>query len=214
MSRSSLGVDVTSIAIVSAYFGFAFWAAYSVFFGGHVHIYAENGLIETIQACLLAIACVIYLATAALEKRSDKLILLFCSLLCYGFALRELDVEKLDIPHPLIFIGSGVGRNITVAGAFIAICVYVALGNFSFYKKAAIEFIKSKPGALLIAGGVFLFVGHLFEKNGAITHHVFFEEMAELFGYTFIVLSSIAINSFVSSITSDCGKKSLPEAQI
>lgn len=200
MARSLLNINVTSGAIISAWFGFTLWAAYSVFSDNHTHIYAENGLIENIQAFLLVIACIVYLATVAIEKRSDKLILLFCSLLCFSFLLRELDVEEFDIPQALIFIGHGVGRNTTQAMAFFAIFTYAA-SNRSYYKKASVEFAKSRPGWLLITGGVFLLVGDFFEKRNGILHHVFFEEIAELFGYVLILLSSISANSFMSRIT-------------
>lgn len=198
MFRSWLGI--ISTVTISAWFGFALWATYFVF-DNNTQIYAEKGLIENIQACLLAIACIVYLATVALEKRSEKLILLSCSLLCYSFVLRELDVEKYDIPYALKIIGSGVGRNTTVATAFAAIFVYAALSNYFYYKKAAVGFIGTRPGILLMTGGVFLFIGDFFEGYKAITHHTFIEEMAELFAYVLIVLSSLAANSFISSTT-------------
>ena len=201
MPRGFLELDVISTAAIAACLGFAVWATYCVFVNGHFHIYAENGLIESIQAYLLAVACAVYLATAALEKRSDKLILLFCSLLCYGFILRELDVEKFDISSALIFIGSGVGRNTTLAVAVAAICLYAALTDLNHYRKTAAQFLRSGPGALLMAAGVFLVIGDLFEKNKMIAHHVFIEEMAELFGYVLILLSSIAGNTFLSNLT-------------
>lgn len=197
MFRSLLGI--ISTVIISAYFGFFLWATYSVF-DDNTHIYAENGLIENSQACLLAISCIIYLANVALEEKPKKLILLTCSLLCYTFLLRELDIEKFDIPYTLKLIGSGVGRNTTIGAAFAAIFVYVALRNYSYYKKTALKFIGSRPGFLLMAVGAFLLIGDYFEKHKTITHHVFFEETFELFAYVLIVLSSLAANSFISSI--------------
>ncbi len=190
-----LDIDVTSAAIISAWFGFTLWAAYSVFHYNHVYIYAENGLIENMQACILAIASIVYLA-AVLGKMSEKLIILFCSLLCLSFFLREVDVERFDIPYALIFIGSGAGRNTILTAAFVAIFIYAGLKH-SHYKKAAVEFAKSRPGWLLMAGGAFLLTGYFFEKNYAILHHhVFFEEINELFGYVLILLSSIAAKTF------------------
>ena len=124
---------------------------------------------------------------------------MFCSLLCYSFVLRELDVEKFDIPYPLIFIGSGAGRNVTIAVAFIAILACAALGNFRVYEKAAKGFIKSRSGILLIAGGVFLFIGEFFEKYEAIVNHIYWEELSELFACVLILVSSLAALSSVIS---------------
>ncbi len=196
MARRLLGVDVTSAAIIIAWFGFTLWAAYSVFHDNNVHIYAENRLIENVQACILVIASIVYFATAALDKSSEKLIIMFCSLLCLTFFLREVDVEDFDIPYALIFIGSGAGRNTILTAAFVAIFIYTGLKH-THYKKAAVEFAKSRPGWLLMAGGVFLLIGDFFEKNDTILHHsVFFEEINELFGYVLILLSSIAAKTF------------------
>ncbi|MGB5157203.1 MAG: hypothetical protein WBN77_07170, partial [Desulfobacterales bacterium] len=192
-------VNVISAVIVSAWLGVWIFSISSMA-DNNTHICAENGPIESMQAYLLVTACVIYLATAVLGKRLERLIPLFCSLLCYSFVLREVDVETFNIPNALKFIGSGVGRNTTIAIAFLAI-VYVALKNYLYYKRAVVSFIKSRSGVLLMAGGAFLFIGSFFEKNESIIYHVLFEEMAEISGYFFILLSSIASNSFEKSIT-------------
>ncbi|NPC54242.1 hypothetical protein [Caenimonas soli] len=201
MPRGFRELDVTSTAAIVSWFGFAIWATYLVFVEGYVQLYAENGLIETTQAYLLAAACGIYLATLALEKRSDKLLLLACSLLCYGFILREVDVETFDIPRALVLIWSGVGRNTTLAAAILAICLYAVLTDLAHYRKAAAAFCRSVPGVLLMAGGVFLIIGELIEKNKMIGQRVFFEEMAELLGYVLILLSSIAANAYLSGMS-------------
>lgn len=201
MSRRFLEVDVISAVAVTAWFGFTLWATYCVFVDGHVQIYAENGLIENMQAYLLVVACAIYLATLALEKRSDKLILAACSLLCYGFIVRELDVETFDIPRALIFIGSGLGRDMSLAVAIAAICLYATLTDLAHYGKAALRFVKSTPGVLWMTGGVFLVIGEVMEKNKIILHHAFVEEMAELFAYVLILLSSIAANAYLSGMS-------------
>lgn len=201
MKKILLNMDITSMVIMSVCFGFILWISYFVFHDNQIHIYAENSLIENIQACLLAVASIIYLAAAALEKRSDKLILMFCFLLCLGFLLRELDVERFDIPYALIFIGSGTGRNVILTAAFVVMLI-CALLKLTHYKMAAVEFVKSRPGWLLIVGGVFLLIGQFFEKSNAISrHHVFLEEINELFGYFLILSSAISANSFMNRIT-------------
>jgi len=201
MFRGVLDVDIASTAVIGAWLGFAIWATYSVFALGRVQIYAENGLIESTQVYLLALACGIYLATLALEKRSDKLLLLSCSLLCYGFIVRELDIETFAVPQALVVVGSGVGRTMILALVIVAIGLYAALTDLAHYRKAAAEFLRSRPGVLLMAGGVFLVVGEFIEKSKILPHGDFFEEMAELFAYLLIFLSSIAGNFFLSRLT-------------
>jgi hypothetical protein len=81
---------------------------------------------------------------------------------------------------------------VTIAVAFIAILACAALRNFCVYEKAAQGFIKSRPGMLLIAGGVFLFIGEFFDKYEAIVNRVYWEETSELFAYVLILVSSFA----------------------
>ena len=188
----------------------ASFLAWCVFFLGsfyyvsnnHSQIYAEDGLIENIQASFLAIACLVYLAVAVLDKQSKTLILLFCSLLCYGFVLRELDVEKLNVPSAIKFMGSGVGRNASVGAAFAAILIYVGFSGFTQHVKTAVAFFKVKSGALLLVAAVFLFVGEFFEKQTEMVFHVFYEEMLELLGYLFILLSSLSVVPFFNRVGS------------
>lgn len=201
MPRSLLDVGVVSAAAITAWFGFAAWATYGILVQGHVHLYAENGLIESLQAGLAAVACVIYLATVAFEKRPDRLLLLFCALLCYAFFVREVDVETFDVPRALVLIASGKGRTLSLAVAVAAICLYAALTDAARYAKAAVQFLRSRPGVLLMAGGVFLVIGELAEKTPLIPQHVFVEEMAELLGYVLILLSSISANAYLSGMS-------------
>ena len=182
------------LCVLSSFFlAFVVWSAHSVFMLGNEAIYGENGPLEALQALILAISCIVFIVPVALKKERDKLILLFCSLLCVSFVLRELDVERLDVHSAVKFLGSGVGRNTMLTVAFMALFAYAAF-NFSYYKKESITFLKSKPGVLLMLGGLFLWVGNLFEKRYSIMNNVFFEEILELCGYYFILLSAFAAN--------------------
>jgi hypothetical protein len=189
---------ITATAL-SLWVVFTLWAT-NLVMNNNTHIYAENGLLENIQAGILAITFVVYLVNSAVEKNSCRLILLSCSLLCYAFLLRELDVEKFDIPSVLQMLGSGIGRNLTIAIAFFALFFYAAR-YFSFYKAEVVNFLRTRPGSLLIMAGVFLVIGSVFEDIYAITHHVFIEESLELFAYGLIMLSSLSVNSYINSIT-------------
>src|SRR5688572_24415927 len=139
---------VISAVILGALLGLLIWSAYSVVALNRTDIYAENALLENIQAVLLAGACIVFLGPAAFEKRSDKLILLSCSWLCLAFVLRELDVERLDVPDSLKFIGSGTGRNVLIAGGALILISYAAFW-FSYYKSRITEFLRSRSGLLL-----------------------------------------------------------------
>lgn len=211
MKNYSLNMVLSSLLLISLCVSFIGWLSYIVFQENGVHVYAENSVIENIQAYLLAIASSVYLMTAIFEQRSDKLIIVFCSVLCLGFLLRELDVERFDIPYALILIGSGTGRNVILTAAIVVILGCAAF-RFSHYKAVSARFLKSRSGQLLIAGGVFLLVGQFFEKHHSIAHHVFLEEIHELFGYFLILLSSVLSSSVIGDSISGCTNKSIPTA--
>ena len=174
--------------ILSAFCVISLWSAHAVFVLNDVTVYAENGPIENLQVVVLAICVFVYLG-AAMEEEREKLILLSCSWLCVSFILREVDVERLNVHEALIFIGSGVGRNTMLTLGFVALLT-CATARFSYYKKAALEFLISKSGKLLVLGGVFLGMGGFFDKSPSILHNTFYEETLELFGYCLILLSA------------------------
>lgn len=167
------------------------WYGYSVFILNDATVYSENGPLENIQAILLAVSALVFLIYAVRDKSSARLILLSCFWLCFSFVLRELDVERLDVHNALKFIGAGIGRNIMLAVGFLALLIR-AVTRFSYYKKAVLPFLRSKPGILLMLGGLLLIVGDVFENSHSIIHNAFFEEIFELFGCCSILLSALA----------------------
>lgn len=168
------------------------WLAYSVFALGQTTIYAENSVIENIQVLTLVMSAAVFLLGLKHPKREGKLLLLFLSFLCLSFILREVDVEDFDLPSILIAIGSGMGRNLILAAGFISIGVYAAF-NAAYYKKEVKAFFLSKAGLLILAAGVLLYIGDVFENLKTVQHHVFWEETIELSGYMAILLSSLML---------------------
>lgn len=185
------------VIIVATWFAFVVWTV-DVIVNNQIDICSENQLIENIQAYVLGLACLIYLATALFDRKLNRLTLFSCFLLCYTCILREVNLVKLNVPYWFKLIGSVRGRSVTIIAAFIGILVYALLNNFPYHKNSAIVFIKSKAGVLLIAAGAFLVLGDYFEKSKAMAYHVYFEEITELFGYVLILLSSLAANSFMT----------------
>lgn len=187
-------------ALLGAWIGFSALACYLLFVEGNTHVYAENGIIETLQAVLLALACILFLASAVWEKGSGRLVILFCSLLCYGFVLREVDVETFDIPDLFILLGSGAGRNASLALGLILLCLCALFAGFREQFRQGLAFARSRSGLLLLAGIGFLLLGDVFEKEvlGSFRHHVFYEEMSELLGDMMILLSAVYAGAFLN----------------
>ncbi len=181
--------DIKIFITLILYTAILFWLTYAVYALDHVIIYAENGLLENMQVITLFIAMLVFLQPLYRQKREDKLVLLFFALLCLSFILREVDVEKLNIPELFILLGSGVGRNVIMASGFIAIIGY-ALFHFNYYKALAKHYIFSKKGFLLFLAALLLLSSDYFEHQENILHHVFLEEIIELSGYVLILLTA------------------------
>ena len=171
------------------FLGLIFWSSYSVYVLNKTSIYAENGLLENIQVFTIAIACLVLFLPVVYQKRTDKLILLFFSFLCLSFVLREVDVEDLNIPSVLKYIGSGIGRNVLLAAGFVTMFSY-AMFNITHYKNVLSSFLVSKEGAWIITAGILLCIGEFFENMNYVSHHVLLEELSELSGYVLILLVS------------------------
>jgi hypothetical protein len=185
------------LGICIAFVGISGWFGYTGVVLGNTAIYLENGPLENVQAFVLAGAAVLFLRSAFV-RGNDRLNVAFCAWLCLAFVLREVDVEDLDVHHVVKLLGAGIGRNLMLAtmlgGLFLA-----AAANVSRAVQNALQFLKSLPGKLLLAGGAFLVIGDIFEKMSSIPHHIFMEEIAELAGFCLMLLSALATQRFAGS---------------
>lgn len=175
--------------------------AYFMFVNGNDYIYKENGPMENLQAILLVISCIVFLTSSLHLEKHQKLVLLSCFLLCFSFLLREIDIEAFDIHSFLILIGSGVGRNIMLSIAWICIAIYAGF-NYRYYRGKLGLYILSETGILLMIGAAFFIVGDLFDRKIIkVTYNTFYEELAELNGYYFILWGALVSRSSLQGIT-------------
>ncbi|PLX85349.1 MAG: hypothetical protein C0617_04560 [Desulfuromonas sp.] len=183
--------DKVSAAALSAIALFNALCVYLVFKSGMREVYMENGLVENAQAVLLVISGVAFLVALARARGGHRFVLLGFILLCVSFLLRELDVEKFDLPRVLIHVGSGVGRNVIVSLAWAALALYM-VRHFRLCMEMLRYWLLSKTGAFLLAGGVLLLLGAMFDRGLASSGYGrFYEEMLELNGYGAILLGAL-----------------------
>ena len=185
-------IDIRIYITIVTYTIIFFYLSYSVYTLNQSSIYDENGILENIQILTLTLSSIIFLLPVITQKRKDKLLLLFFALLCLAFILRELDVEKLNVPDILIFFGSGIGRNIMISTGFILLTTY-AIFNRQYYIELAKKFIMSVEGYLIVLAAILLLSGGYFEHMTSVQHHVFLEEIFELFGYVLILIVSLIL---------------------
>ena len=158
-------------------------AAYCVMGLGMGHLHEENGFFENLQVLLLTMTMVTFLVELFFKARRHPVFPLAGAFLCLVFILRELDVEKLDVPQILILLGSGTGRDMLMGTLGFALVLF-ALKEYknlrSFFPAVAFE-----TGSLtILAGFILLVAGGYFDKGSeAIPHYQFYEEIIEVSGY-------------------------------
>ena len=165
-------INKNNIYLLAIFAGLFFLFGYPVYMHNQTSLYAENGILENTQALVLMISCLIFILPVMYQKRDDKFILMFLSLLCFSFFLREVDVKDFNLPSVLIFIGSGIGRNIILIVGFLALFINF-YKNRESYKKLIRVFSFSNEGLLILQSAVFLFIGRYFETKILMPYHVF-----------------------------------------
>jgi len=174
----------------SIYLPVAFAALNSLLFslvrmGGHTHLYAENQVIENIQAGALAFAFVGLAATAPARTGFKKWLTLFFAATCLAMFLREVDVEDLQVANIIKLLGAGTGRNLIMGLSFLALFITF----FMHYRHLAGQLkylLQSRVAILSILGGLFLVCGGVFEEPD----RALFEELAEMNGALLILLAA------------------------
>jgi hypothetical protein len=179
-----------ALAVFLAFFIASAWFAHAVLVRGNTFIISEFGPLENAQGWVLLASCLLFL-WPVLQRRPDRVVAAFCSLLCLTLLLREVNVERLNLPGLLIFLGSGSGRNVMLVVLFLMLSAW-ALLTFSHTFDAALRFFRSLPGALLIAAAGCELAGNVFNAAMRFPRNVFFEETSELAAYCLLLLCAVA----------------------
>lgn len=154
----------------------------------------EDGTVEITQAVFIAFSIIGFAYHALASKEiEEKLASFGLSLLSLTFLLRELNVEKYDIPLFLIMLGSGSGRKILLVSLWIILLI-LTFKYISVEKKKIEAFLFSTCGQLLMISALMLVLGAMMDKNvfslQSLTSR-FYEELLELLGYCFLFFASI-----------------------
>lgn len=154
----------------------------------------ENHVMENLQAASLAIGVLVgSVALARSRSWSAQFIFMAMTLAMLVLFLREVDVEKLDLPFFLIALGSGTGRNLLMGGAAIALLV-VFVRNYKALWPAVFALLRHECCLPVYLGICFYVLGEMFDKHiFAVSREYgyFFEELCENAATYFLVLGSI-----------------------
>jgi hypothetical protein len=154
----------------------------------------EDGTVEAAQSIFIALAMVVFAYHAFISKEiKSKLASFGFSLLSLTFLLRELDVEKLDIPSFLIMLGSGTGRNLLLGSLWIILLI-LTFKYKSVEKNKIVSFLFSIPGQVLMFSALMLVLGAMMDKNIFSLQNLttrFYEELLELLAYIYLFVAAI-----------------------
>ncbi len=184
-------VNKTLLLFILGICCFGIIAAYLVIGLEMSQLHEENGLFENIQVLLLALTIAVFFLQIYFKRNAHGIFPLAGSFLCLVFILRELDVEKLDVPQIFILLGSGVGRNVLMAVLGVSLLIYAIL-NFRSIRGFLPQFFFETASLIILAGLLFLVLGGLFDKETIETvHYQFFEEILEVTGYYLMLTGAI-----------------------
>ncbi|KAF0095691.1 MAG: hypothetical protein E1N59_467 [Puniceicoccaceae bacterium 5H] len=153
---------------------------------GRSELYAENELIENLQACFYAGGFFCALWGLLHVQRFERWLGAAFSLACLTFFLREVDMAELNLPEVVKFFTGGTSKDLLLAFAFLALIVRFGVT----YRQHLREFwtiVRTRIALFCIGGGALLVLGSLFEQ----THHPFLEELVELDGALLILSAAI-----------------------
>jgi hypothetical protein len=197
-------VPLLTLALVDGLF------FYEARINANMEIVKEDHSLENVQVILLFISGLVYLRTVFSVRKGHKLFPCTGALLCLSFILRELDIEKHDLPQAIILLGHGLGRNILLISLWLLITA-LFLRNYKHYLEIAAYLLKTRSTRFMVMGGLLLIVGDLFEDGiFGVAAYQFYEELSELDGYFFILLASLSLFFDLERRCSGCGTQNLP----
>lgn len=146
---------------------------------------------ENFQVFLIFIAGLTCVQAVFYVEKCLRLFPMAGALLSLSFILRELDVEKLDVPQIIaLLFGHGYGRNTLLIGLWLVV-VYCFVKHHRHYKRIALALLSQRSGVLAITGGLMLVLGSLFDDRVFnVDLYQFYEELSEMNGYFLLLLSS------------------------
>lgn len=154
------------------------------------YIYRENSWIENMQVGFLFIAFLLFISASFRTARHHRNLCGFFASLSFIFMLREVDIEKFDVPQWQIFLFAEQGRAVFYAISFGLL--FMELGKYSYYLKNRHHFIASNLFRFMAMAAVLLIVFSTAfdQKLIKMNHRIFFEELSEITAYCFIVAAA------------------------
>ncbi|MEN8260277.1 MAG: hypothetical protein ABFS02_06780 [Pseudomonadota bacterium] len=161
-------------------------------FAGDAGVVAqENGLLENTQVAFLLLSGIIFTVQSFTAERYARCFLWMAAWFCLSIIVRELDVEDLAVPQWVVWIGSGIGRNLIMAAGWGALGV-IAIKSYSEWKSSVVRMARSRTAVFMFITGTLLLLGSLFDHETVMAEQgMFWEEILETIGYFLLLPAAI-----------------------
>lgn len=174
--------------------------AIPVFAGNADMVAQENGILENTQVALLLLSGIIFTMKSFAVARHIRRILWMGAWFCLSCILRELDVEDLAVPQWVVWVGSGMGRNLIMGIGWIVLGV-VAIKSYPELKDSFGRIARSRTAILVFIAGTMLLLGSLFDHTSIMAEHgKLLEEACETLGY-FLLLSAAFLSKSILPVS-------------
>lgn len=184
-----LSAPIFGLILFSALLNLASWLGLQGL--GLENITAENGPLEILQVIFIFQAILLFSLAALNNQSPRKQLYSAISLVFFTFLIRELDLRNLDLPGILTHIASGSSEKTLIAVGLVGL-LYLLIRYRMQLIKTGLSYIPSLPGLLIVAGGLFLLGGAVFDKELIETPYFrLYEEVLELNGYFLLFTASL-----------------------
>lgn len=175
-----LTVTVINCAILAAWM---FWGA--------PQLVKENGIVENLQALIIAAAFLLYLLAFRDSSRETRPIAIVFIFVCFSFFFREVDFRILDVPGWVVKVTSGYIRDLLFLGLLALLLIYLYWHLDSLQKLIWVQF--SRLSVPLYLCGALLILGEVFEGGGLfnVTPNMFWEEFVEVNAYFALFMAAL-----------------------
>jgi len=150
-------VTAVAIGLALLYGAFLLWRS-------HPEIALENQFLENLQASFLLVAMVAVALTVRRTEQVPPYLPLAFSVFFLTLLLREVDLEKLELPGLLVALGSGRGKYLLL-GLFWAVVFCLVFRHRHRLAGDIATFFRSPLAGHLIAGTLLYLAADLFDKK-------------------------------------------------
>jgi hypothetical protein len=162
---------------------------------------AENGLLENFQGSLYVLGWLWVAVTLMITHDIKRFSGWFYSLFMVSMLLREIDMDRIGLPDMIVFVTSGVGRDLILGVSWLVI-LFLAIRHFRQAREEIVSALRSVWGRHLLVGVLFYLGGESFDKHlypFSRETTLFCEEMLEALG-AFMFMYSTILWSFLGTI--------------